>query len=298
MNRTAFLRTWFFQIRGPFLILSVVLVMIGMAAAGFEGFRHPVHTVLLFVGVILAHASVNLFNELSDHRTGIDARTSRTPFSGGSGLLQAGATSSRQVAFAAYGTLGIAAAVGTYFVFTRGVIILVFMVLGGVSIRYYSSFFARWVLGELVAGLCLGSLVVLGSYTVLTGTFSPGLVLVSVPPGLLTTLLLFLNEFPDSEPDRRGGRRHLVITLGKKKSARVYCIVLLIVYVSIIGASMVETVPGAVLLALLSFPLALRTALIVLQHHGDIERLNPALGMNVVIVLLTDLLLAVGYWIA
>ena len=291
-------RTWFFQVRGPFLILSVVLVLIGTAAAGFEGFHHPFHAALLFAGVILAHASVNLFNELSDDRTGIDRRTERTPFSGGSGLLQSGITSPRQVTLAAYSTLLGAGAIGVYFVFVRGAIILFFILLGGLVIRCYTPFLARWILGELAAGLCLGSLVVVGSYTVLTGTITPGIVVVSAVPGLLTALLLFLNEFPDTEADRSGGRRHLVIVLGKRASARLYAAALLGVYITVAAASVMRTVPATVLIALLTMPMAFQAGWITNRAYDRSDQLTPALALNVAVVLLTDLLLAVGYWVA
>ena len=50
---------------------------------------------LLVIGVVLAHVSVNLFNEISDYKSKIDENTVRTPFSGGSGMLQVGANHGR-----------------------------------------------------------------------------------------------------------------------------------------------------------------------------------------------------------
>ena len=106
---------WFNQVRGPFLILSVVLVLIGITSAHRHGFVNWGHYILLTIGVIFAHIAVNLFNELSDYRTKIDEYTSRTPFSGGSGMLQSGKTSPRSVTFVANTTLFLAGAIGLYF---------------------------------------------------------------------------------------------------------------------------------------------------------------------------------------
>ena len=74
-------------------------------------------------------------------------------------------------------------------------------------------------LGELFAGLSLGTLVVLGTYISMTA--SPGtplkqllpaeVIWISIPPGILTSLLLLINQFPDVEADKKGGRKHLVI---------------------------------------------------------------------------------------
>ena len=286
---------WFTQVRGPFLILSVLLVMIGIAAAGRDGHTHAFHSVLLVVGVVLAHASVNLFNELSDHRTGIDSETFRTPFSGGSGMMLAGKTSEKSVKRAAYGFFGLAACIGLYFVFTAGWPVLVFMVLGGIAIRFYTSHLARWLLGEFVAGLTLGCFVVIGSYYVLAGVIPAPILAVSIPPGLLTFLLLFLNEFPDMEADRKGGRHHLVIHLGRKKSARVYAAVLCLTYALILLTPLICRLPPSIYAGLLTIPVGMLAAVKVLRYHDDRAKLLSAQMMNTIVVLATDLLLAAGF---
>lgn len=292
-------KIWLHQIRAPFLILSVVLVLIPAAAARADtGSVNLTHTLLLILGVILTHIAVNLFNELSDQRTGIDDHTRRTPFSGGSGMMQTGHTTPRQVRMAAYLSLLAAAAIGIYFTLYSGWIILLFMTAGGVAIRFYTSHLARWLLGEIVAGLALGSLVVLGAYYALTSTLTSAMVIISLPPGLLTALLLFLNEFPDADADRQGGRHHLVIHFGHKVSAWIYVTVLSLVYLLILVAPLVSTAPWTVLLGLLTFPAALKASTTTLRHYQNIPKLVPALGMNVLVVLLTDLLIAVGYFIS
>ena len=80
MNDNNPVSIWLQQIRAPFMILSVVLVFIGVAAAHRDGVHHWGRAVLLLVGVILAHIAVNLFNEVSDYETKIDEKTVRTPF--------------------------------------------------------------------------------------------------------------------------------------------------------------------------------------------------------------------------
>ena len=290
---------WFQQIRGPFLILAVFLVLIG-AAMAFRlspGSWSWPSFLLLLAGVVSAHASVNLFNELSDYKTGIDRRTKRTPFSGGSGLLVTGVTSPAAVSAVAYSLLVFSGLVGLYFCFKAGWIILLFMVLGGVAIRFYTSHLARFLLGELFSGLTLGTLVVLGVYYSLCRSFPPDILFLSVPPGILTALLLFLNEFPDAEADKSGGRRHLVIHLGKKKSAVVYAVSLAVVYALILVAPFLMNAPRTVWLALLTCPLAVKAAAITLKEYAHPGKLVPAQGLNTIVVLLTDLFLAIGYFI-
>ena len=151
------IKVWLFQIRAPFLVLAVVLVLIGIAAADFKGQFEWIHAALVMFGVVLAHISVNLFNELSDYQTGIDQNTVQTPFSGGSGMMQSGETSPKAVRIMAYSTLLVSALIGIYFCLVSGWLILVFMISGAVAIRFYTSHISRWLIGELVSGLTLGS---------------------------------------------------------------------------------------------------------------------------------------------
>jgi len=292
------LKVWAEQIRAPFLALSVLLVLVGTAAAFFDGVVHWPHAALCMLGTILAHAAVNLFNELSDHRTGIDAQTRRTPFSGGSGSLQAGRTAPGAVLAAAVGTLLGALAIGLYLAWVSGWELLIFVACGGVAAVFYTSHLARWAVGELAAGLCLGSFVVLGTYWVLTGGLTLPVIVLSIPPGLLTAQLLFLNEFPDAEADKAGGRRHWVILFGKRRAAVLYTSLMVATYGVIVGGAISGLLPLWTLLGLLTLPLAAKASITALRHHDDFEKMLPALGANVQTVLATDLLLAVGLFVA
>jgi len=286
---------WFQQIRGPFLVLAMVLVMIGAAVARRDGFWDWVSFWLLMAGVTAAHAAVNLFNELSDYRTGIDSRTRRTPFSGGSGMMQAGATSPRSVRAVAYVLLLASALIGLTFCFRSGWPVLFFMISGGIAVRYYTSHLSKLLLGEMISGITLGTFVVLGVFYSLTRHFTWEAVFISIPPGILTSLLLFLNEFPDAEADRSGGRHHLVIHLGKRKSAFLYSAALVPVYVFLFISPWVVRAPATVRLSLSTLPFAVGAATIVLKHFNRFEKMVAAQALNTAVVILTDLLIAVGY---
>lgn len=289
---------WAQQIRAPFLILSIVLVLIAIGAVFHHtGHFYLLHSLLLTIGVILAHISVNLFNELSDFQTKIDQHTVRTPFSGGSGMMQAKKTSPEKVKLMAYIVMLISAAIGIYFCFVSGWEIAIFMVIGAVAILFYTSRLAKWLLGELFSGMTLGSLVVLGAYYALTSNITLEIILISIPPGILTSLLLFLNEFPDVEADKTGGRHHLVIHFGRKTSAKIYVFFLGLVYVSIFIIPFISNTPKTVLLGLVTIPIAIKASVTTLQHSEDIPRLIPAMGTNVMVVIVTDLLLAIALFI-
>jgi 1,4-dihydroxy-2-naphthoate octaprenyltransferase len=297
MRTARLIKIWAGQIRAPFLVLSVVLVLIGCAVAAHDGVFNGLRFALALVGVILAHMAVNMFNELHDHATGIDQHTRRTPFSGGSGTLQRGDLDPRSVLYATMATLAVALIIGIVLTILSGWQLLVFIVLGGLATVFYTSHLARWMIGELAAGICLGTFVVLGAYFCQAETLTAEVVWLSIPPGILTALLLFLNEFPDLEADREGGRRHLVIVLGRARAAVVYTAAMIVMYSILVIGVIAGLFPVSVLMALATIPLALKASLTALMHPDKFEKMVGALGANVGAVLGTDLLIAVAYFI-
>lgn len=289
---------WVGVTRANFLVLPVMLVAIGGAGAWHDGMFSIARLILTLIGVMLAHVSVNLFNEYSDWRTGIDEHTPRTPFSGGSGTLQKGALMPVQVRAAAWGSLGGAFLIGLWLAWQAGWPVLALMAAGGIATVWYTDVLARYMVGEVASGITLGSLVVLGAYFVQTGTFSTAMIWVSVPPGILTMLLLLLNEFPDAVADKAGGRRHLVIVLGHRAASWIYAGLMLGVYVTIGAGVALGVLPTALLVGCLTLPVAMAAAVLAVRFAGEPAKLVPAQGMNVVVVLLTDLLLAAGFLLA
>jgi len=292
------IKIWLKQIRAPFLILSIVLVLIGVGFAYREGYSNFLHTVLLLTGVISAHISVNLFNEYSDFKTGIDSHTHPTPFSGGSGMLQKSATTPKQVKIAAYIALIISGVIGLYFTLISGWLIILFMLSGALAIRFYTSHLTHVLLGEITAGLSLGTLVVLGSFYALSGYVNPVIIWISIPAGILTFLLLFLNEFPDRAADRIGGRHHLVIYFGTKKSSVIYVAGITITFTMIFLAPVLFNLSCYFFISLLTIPLALKAVMITRKYHNNMKRFLPALGYNVGVIIGTDLLMAIGGFIS
>lgn len=299
---------WATQFRAPFLLLAAVLVLIGLAYA----LKYPLasdfnffHAFLLLIGVVSAHISVNLFNEYSDYKTKIDFDTKRTPFSGGTGMLIEGKTKPKDVKRAAYITLLLGLAIGIYFVFAAHWFLVVFILIGALTTLFYTPLLAKILLGEFFSGLALGSLVVLGVYIAMTA--SPGMPindllpkevwLLSIPPGILTSLLLLLNEFPDVAADKKGGRFHLVIKFGHKGAAIIYAMGIVATYAIIVISAVAGVSSYWILLALATLPIAIKATTTALKFGSSYEKIIPALGQNVLVVLVTDLLIAVAVFV-
>jgi len=287
------LKTYAALARAPFLFLPVTLVICGAGAGAFEGGVHLAPTILALVGLVAVHIAVNSLNEWSDMRRGIDLNTVRTPFSGGSGTLPAGKAPVGAALRLGLFSAAIGLVIGLWFLTSIGPSFLPFLLFGAVFVLGYTDALARIGVGELAAGLGLGGLAVSGVAMVQEGILGNVAVAASVPAFLMTFNLLLLNEFPDESADREGGRRNLVIMIGRRGAALIYALAALLVPIWIVGSVFTGTFPVWALAA------ALPSALLVkpLQWaFGDTSAdvPIPALGANVVWNLATNTVLGVS----
>jgi 1,4-dihydroxy-2-naphthoate octaprenyltransferase len=241
---------------------------------------------------------VNAFNNYFDYRSKIDAKTPKTPFSGGVDILVKGMMKPSQALTVCLCTLICAALIGVYFLVRLFNVLLPLIVYGAIIIVFYTPVFSRVpALSEIVAGSGFG-LMGLGVYVTQTGLIEPAGIAILIPITILVALLLFLNEFPDAEIDKVAGRRHIVILLGKKGSAWLYVAGEAATYASIILAVAVGAAPFPVLISLLSLPMAYKAGRLTLKNYDRTPDLVPAMGSNVLFILSTITLMACGFVIA
>lgn len=291
------IKLWFLETRPQFLILPVVLSFLGTSIAWYHGFFHAGYAILAFIGLLLAHISVNVLNDYFDFKSGVDLAAKRTPFSGGSGILPAALLEPRQVLWFGIVCFLLATAIGIYFVFATDLLLLPLLVVGGLCIVLYTPFILKTNWPEWSPGIGLGTLPVLGAYFVQTNEYTWPALIASIPSGILVHNLLFLNEFPDVEADVTANRKTLPITIGQEKSSVIYSALMAAVYIWIIGWVIAGELPVYSLIALLTVPFAVK-AVIGARHYRDMSRLLPAMTNNVLVVLLTQLLLGAGYILA
>jgi 1,4-dihydroxy-2-naphthoate octaprenyltransferase len=292
------LKAWLTLPRFQFLPLTIIMVSLGTAIAAYEGYFHLGHFLLAMIGSILVHMTVNIINDYHDYVDGIDLNTQGTPFSGGSGVLPLNLLKPKQAFWFATICLLIAMVIGFYFVMKRGWLLFPLLLLAGFSAYFYNVYLSKWHIGEIFAGLCFGPLLVLGSYYVQTGRYSWETLVASLAPGILTSNLLVLNEFPDREADRKGGRRHWVITLGKKDASYLFVALLTASYLCIIVGVLSKMMPVLTLIGLGTIGFGWKAAKGALRYYDDTNKLIPVLGANVITILGTQALLTIGYVIA
>lgn len=282
--------------RPGFLLLAPLCAGLGVTLAWQQGEPPPLlDTLLVLTGAVLAHAAVNLLNEYEDFVSGLDLITRRTPYSGGSGALPATPSAAKRVLGAALGTLALVIAIGLYFLWLRGLPMLMLGATGVILVLTYTRWITRSPLLCLFApGLGFGPVMVLGSLMALGARLDTLAVTVALISLLLVSELLLINQIPDVDADRKVGRRHLVITLGKLKAARLVGIMLLTGFGLMAAGLMAGWLPPWSALALAPAPAALWIGLTLPRAIANPQQLDTVLGTNVVVLLTTLGLLIVG----
>ncbi len=282
--------------RLPFLILAPVCVFLGIAAAAHDAASlNPFYIVLVLLGGVTGHIGVNALNEYWDARSGLDAITERTPFSGGSGIWNEHPEKIHHALIVGLLATGVTCLIGLFFAITQGPQILLVGLLGLFTVLAYTPWIVRMPILCLIApGLGFGPVMVVGTAYALIGEWSFTAVIASFVPFFLVSNLLLLNQFPDKDPDATVGRRHIVIIWGRKRAAAVYSLFLIESYLVILAAVAFNVLPKWSLLGLLTMLLAVPAGTIALRHPDDIKKLQPAMAMNVLVNLLTPTLAGVG----
>lgn len=282
--------------RPAFLILTAVYVFFAIALTVSVG--HSIESlplVLVISGSLAAHVAVNVFNEYFDFRSGLDSKTIKTRFSGGSGSLQKSPEMAASVFVFAAINLILVFLVALYFLLSHGFIILLPFIPGILMVIFYNHFIVKNPFLCLFApGIGFGFSVVAGTNIALTGAISWKVFLVSLIPFFLVNNLLLMNQFPDLEADMSAGRRNVVIIYGKKESVRIYGIFLICTFAVIIISAILKIIPLLSLSGLVPLIISLikvKTEKDALENHSSLTSL---LGTNAFTVMFTPFLIAAG----
>ena len=289
------LSSWLRVIRAKFLLASVIAVCLGLAINWWQNQTIDImYAILTFVGVMALHASVDLLNDYWDFKRHIDTKTQRTKFSGGTGVLPEGLLKPNDVYKAGIIFLVIGSAVGGYFVFEKGITIAIILAFAIISIYFYSTRIVDSGLGEIFVAI-KGTMIVLGTFFVQTSHITAEPILGGIVVGTLSSLVLFVNSFPDFEADKAGGRKTLVIMLGKKKAASIVWAFPIISHSIIILGTFTHVLPILSLITLLTIPLLMKSGLSLKQNFDDLDKIIPVMGSFVSYSRITGLLLVLSF---
>lgn len=229
-------------LRLPFLVVTAGAVFIGTAFALWETNQFNLGLFLLaFFGACFLHISCNVANDYFDFKSGNDAsnQNALVPFSGGSRMVLDGFVKPKEAMAVSIFFAVLGSAIGFYLnIVLEGNYILFIGLAALFFVFSYNGFPVRLVnkgWGEVAIFLAWGPLMVLGAYYVQANSFpSPWVLIVAVPSGVLTTLVLLINEFADKDADFSTGRKTWVILFGFKRSLLIYLLMALSCYLVVL----------------------------------------------------------------
>lgn len=248
---------WLVAVRAAVLVMTVTSAglagLLALRDGRFDGLRF----VLVLVGLVFAHATNNLVNDLTDHRQGIDrgdsfrARYGVQPLEHG---LVTFAWMLRTIAV----TGAVALCCGVALVALRGGATLWLFGVGIVFVLAYTWPLKHLGLGEPAVLVVWGPLMVGGGYYVIADTLPLGVVVASLPFSMCATSVLFGKHIDKLDQDRRKGVRTLPVLLGEARARAVARALVVLPYALVVGCVVWGFLGWPVLVVLGALPVARR----------------------------------------
>jgi 1,4-dihydroxy-2-naphthoate polyprenyltransferase len=266
-------------------------VVMGSALAWHDGLFRLDAALACLLAALLLQVGSNLANDVFDFERGTDTPDRLGPVR----VTQAGLLRPSQVKYGMAVVFGLAALFGLYLAWLGGwpiVIIGIAAILSAIAYTGGPFPLGYHGLGDLFVFIFFGLASVAGTYYVQAGFVSSAAWWMTIPPGLIITAILVVNNLRDLENDRKTGKRTLAVILGERATKIQYLICILAAYLALPLAVSMGVIPCSSLLAWFSLPLAFRATRVVFIEKG--RALNAALAGTGQTALLFSILFWIG----
>jgi len=290
--------TWFQATRPQFFTVIVLPIFLGNAIAWYDKKLFSLeYFILSLIAGILCAAAANVLNDYFDHlnQTDILNTDPLTPFAGGSRMIQNGILTAEQTFHYGLVLLSLAILLGIFLIFERGLPLLWIGLIGVLSVYFYSAppLLHSVGLGEITIGLNYGILAVAGSYFVQTQDYSATAFFASLPMAGFAAAILYINQFPDFEPDRSAGKRNWVVRLGRERAKTYYNYLILGSFSLLLLGIALQYLPIWTGLSFIILPLGLKAIQVLKENYQQKQALIPAIQNTIALHSLMGLLLTI-----
>ena len=250
------------------------------------------HTILIFLAVVSAQIIANLWNELKDFKSGLDAGQKI----GNAGSLTRGAVTPKLISTMIKVLMIVPIIIGLYLSATitwwyipAGIICILisFLYSGG------PKPISRTPFGEISSGIAMGFAIVLITGYAWTRELSLAFLIPALPATLLVGSIMLTNNIRDIRNDENHGRRTLPIVLGRDRAISLMSITYIFNFIWIGAWIYLKALPIPALLALIAIIPAFKTINIFYTHVDEIK-LDKAMGTTAGAAMLYQLLLSIG----
>lgn len=277
-------------------------VIVGSALAFTQGKFDALPALAAFAVALALQIASNFANDVFDFESGADAKRAHGP----TRVVQAGILSPRAVKLGLLAVIAFAALAGLWLlVHAAGLApgswpwllaMGAFAILASVAYTAGPFPLSRLGLGDLFVLVFFGFAATFGSYFVQAGAVDAAPLMLSLGPGLIIVAILVVNNLRDVDEDAETGKMTLAVRFGKGFAKAEYLSCLAGSYLVLILAAGLGLVSAWSLVALLSLPLAIKNARVLLRERGP--ALNAALGGTGMLSFVWALLFAAGIIVA
>lgn len=282
---------WLLAIRPKTLPAAVGPIAVGSAVAFADGKFSLLPAFCCLLGAVLLQIGVNLANDYFDCKNNIDSEERLGPVR----VTQSGLISPIAVKRGMIVCLFLAAMVFLYLALVGGWPIVLIGAASVLAALAYSGGpypLASHGLGELFVFIFFGLVAVGGTYLVQAGQLTWMVLLAAIPPGLLITAIMVVNNLRDIDTDRKAGKKTLAVILGRSRTIAEYKLLLILSYLVPLAMISAGIATIMILLPMLTLPLAWLTTKRISHEKG--ASLNDLLALTAKLSLLYSLLFAVG----
>ena len=245
------------------------------------------------VTIIVFHAAGNTWSDYFDFKKGVD----REDTVGGTAITSGEFQASEIKRLATY-LLIVAIASGLALAYYTGLPTLYFG-LAGCALTLLYPMLKFHALGDLDIFLTYSVLPILGTSYVATGNIVKDALWLVLPIGLITVGILHINNARDIEHDKRAGIHTFAMIVGKRASAVIYCLEVILPFVWVIGCVIYGSMPIWSLLVLIALKPAIDNAKkAVLLPNGGMEAVTGVDEATAKLQLMFSLLLVVSLFIS
>lgn len=250
-DRLDVISRWLISTRAAVLIMTFISASIAGIMAFGAGQFNLLYYILLVIGLVFAHATNNLLNDLTDYDRGVDRdnyfRTQYGPQAIEQGLM----TRRQMLTYAGVSGL-IALLAGAYLVWIHGWLALALLVAGAFFVLFYTWPLKYIGLGEIAVIIVWGPLMIGGGYFVITGQWDWNVALAGLPYALGPTTVIFGKHIDKLREDKAKGIHTLPVIIGETAGRYSVMVMMALQYLLVIALVATGFFTPAMLIVLLA----------------------------------------------
>ncbi len=210
---------WLISTRAAVLVMTFISAALAGLFAWRDGAFDFLPWLALTLGLILAHASNNIFNDYTDFVRGVDKDNYYRNIYGAQPIASGLMTRRQHLTYFVV-TVLLAFALGLYLAVYTGFSTTTWVLigLGAFFLLFYTWPLKGMALGEIAVLIVWGPLMIGGGYYVLTQQWSWNVVLASLPYVLGVTTVIFGKHIDKLDMDEAKGIHTLPVVIGEKAS--------------------------------------------------------------------------------